>query len=135
MKVLVVTSEPISADELRGALGDVDPTDAEVMVVAPALQDSPLKFWVSDADEAIARAEEVRAKSVEQLRRDDVPAKSETGEADPLAAIQDALQTFSADRIVVFTRGNGQRYREDVDPEQVEERFGIPVEKAQLPPD
>jgi hypothetical protein len=133
MKVLALISEAISAEELRGALGDVNPADTEVMVVAPALQDSPLKFWVSDADEAISRAEEVRAESVEQLRDGDFHAKGETGEADPLAAIQDALQTFTAERIVLFTRGENQRYREDVDPDEVRERFGIPVEQAKLP--
>jgi hypothetical protein len=133
MKVLALTSEAISAEELRGALGDVDPAETEVMVVAPALQENPLKFWVSDADEAISRAEEVRAASVEQLRDADFHATGDTGEADPLAAIQDALQTFSADRIVLFTRGEDQRYREDVDPGEVHERFGVPVEQAKLP--
>jgi hypothetical protein len=54
MKVLVLTSEPITAQQLRGALGsDVDPSEAEVMVVAPALQESGIKFWLSDADDAI----------------------------------------------------------------------------------
>ena len=35
MKVLVLTTAPISAEQLRGALGpDTDPKDAEVMIVA-----------------------------------------------------------------------------------------------------
>ena len=64
MKVLVLTSEPITAQQLRDALSsDVDPSKAEVMVVAPALQESGLKFWLSDADDAIARADEVRART------------------------------------------------------------------------
>jgi hypothetical protein len=132
MKVLVLTSEPVSVAQLRDALGDVDPADAEVMVVAPAYQDSPLKFWVSDADEAIARAEEVRAASVEKLGEGGVNAGGETGESDPLDAIQDALQTFSADRIVLFTRPDSKRFREDIDENEVRERFGIPVEHASL---
>jgi hypothetical protein len=66
MKVLVLTSEPISAGQLRDALGsDGDPSKAEVMVVAPALAGSAVKFWMSDADEAIARADRVRRESVE----------------------------------------------------------------------
>ena len=36
MKVLVIASEPISADRLRKALGGTA-DDAEIMVVAPAL--------------------------------------------------------------------------------------------------
>ena len=64
---------------------------------------------------------------------DGVAASGDTGESDPLDAIQDALQTFPADRIVVFTRPDSeQSYREDVDPEQIEERFGVPVTVASV---
>ena len=64
----MLTSEPITADQLRDAVKDgIHSEDAEVMVVAPALQESALHFWLSDADEAIARAEEVRRKSAAQL--------------------------------------------------------------------
>ncbi len=134
MKVLVLTSEPISADQLRSALpDDVDPTHGEVMIVAPALQESPIKFWFSDTDEAIARAEEVRGQSVEELRQEGVSASGDTGESDPLAAIEDAMSTFQADRIVLFTRPDGKRYREDLDPDEVSHRFGVPVDQASAP--
>jgi hypothetical protein len=134
MKLLVLTSEPITARQLRDAVtGEVDPGQAEVMVVAPALQESPLKFWLSDADDAIARAEEVRRETVERLGEEGVPASGDTGESDPLRAIEDALQSFTADRIVVFTHADSeQRYREDVDEQEIEERFGIPVDRASL---
>jgi hypothetical protein len=134
MKLLVLTSEPISAEQLREAVGaDVDPQEAEVMVVAPALQPNPVKFWLSDADDAIARAERVSQESVEQLGAEGVPASGNTGESDPLDAIQDALITFDADRIVVFTRpGDQQGYREDIDPAEIEERFGVPASRATL---
>ncbi len=134
MKLLVLTSEPISARQLRDALpGDIDPEHAEVMVVAPALQENPLKFWFSDADEAIARAERVRQESVERLGAEGVGASGDTGESDPVAAIRDALQTFPADRIVVFTHaGDEERYREDVDERELQEQFGIPVDRALL---
>jgi hypothetical protein len=134
MKVLAVTSEPITAGHLRDALGaDRDLSDTEVMVVAPALADSALQFWMSDADEAIARAEEVRRESVERLGQEGVPATGDTGEADPYLAIEDALKTFDADRIVLFTHGGGaQRYREDLDEREIGERFGRPVEHASV---
>jgi hypothetical protein len=132
MKVLVLTSEPITAQQLRDALGsEGDPADAEVMVVAPALADSGLKFWMSDADDAIARAEKVRRESVERLGEEGVPATGDTGEADPYTAIEDALKTFDADRIVLFTHGGAdQRYREDLDDAEIAERFGRPVDHA-----
>ena len=132
MKLLVLTSEPITAGHLRDALpDDVQPEEAEVMVVAPALQESGIRFWMSDADDAIARAEEVRRETVEQLGREGVPASGDTGESDPLQAIQDALQSFAADRIVVFAHGGeDQAYREDFDPGEIEDRFGLPVDHA-----
>lgn len=132
MKILVLTTEPITAGQLRDALhGDAAPEDAEVMVVAPAVHKSALRFWVSDADEAIARADEVRRESVQQLGDEGVAASGDTGEGDLDDAIQDALATFAADRIVVFTRpASDQDYKEDVDAGDLEERFGIPVRTA-----
>lgn len=132
MKLLVLTSEAISAAQLRDALSaDVEPEHAEVMVIAPALQESALRFWMSDADDAIAKAESVRRETLERLGSEGVPATGDTGESSPVAAIQDALQSFPADRIVLFTHtGDAQRYREDVDPAEVEERFGLPVDRA-----
>jgi hypothetical protein len=60
-----------------------------------------------------------------------VPATGDAGESDPSEAIQDALQSFTADRIVMFTHGgDDRRYREDVDPAEIEQRFGVPVEHA-----
>ncbi|MDQ6815784.1 MAG: hypothetical protein M3018_00040 [Actinomycetota bacterium] len=133
MRVLVVTTEPITATHLRDALSDGDPNDIEVMVVAPAIQQSPLKFWFSDADDAIAKAEEVRRQTLEDLGEDGVSATGDTGDSDPLQAIQDALVTFEADRIVLFTRSGSDRgYREDVDQAEIEERFGVPVETVTL---
>lgn len=134
MKLLVLTSEPITADHLRSALpDDVNPENAEVMVVAPALQERGLRFWMSDADGAIAKAEAVRQETVENLGEEGVPASGDTGESDPLLAIQDALQTFPADRIVAFIHaGEDRNYREDVDPTEIEERFGLPVDRASL---
>ena len=134
MRLLVLASEPVSAEQLRAALpGGIDPTDAEVLVVAPALHDSALRFWLSDADDAIARAEEVRAESIDKLDAAGVSAGSDTGESDPEEAIEDALGTFSADRILVFTRGGDeQRYREDIDAGALQSRFGIPVTQSRV---
>lgn len=134
MKLLVLTSEPISAAQLREALpGGIEPEQAEVMVVAPALQESGLRFWMSDADDAIARAETVRRETVERLGAEGVPASGDTGESNPMLAIQDALQSFPADRIVLFGhRGEDQLYRENVDVAEIEERFGVPVDRAAI---
>ncbi len=133
MKVLVVTSEPVAAADLRQALpGDVDAGDVEVMVVAPALQTSALRFWLADVDEAIERAKATERETVERLSREGVQVDdSDTGESDPEQAIEDALHLFPADEILVFTHPEGeQHYREDIDPGLLEQRFKLPVRRA-----
>jgi hypothetical protein len=135
MKVLVLASEPISADELRAALeaGDdgerSDLDDVEIRIVAPALHSSALQFWISDADEAISKADAVWRTSVAKLGAAGVDAQGDTGEGDPMRAVEDALANFDANRIIVFTHPEPeQRYREDIDDGELEERFGRPVE-------
>ncbi len=132
MKLLVLTSAPISAQQLRDAVGDgANAEEIEVMVVAPALQESGFRFWLSDADDAIARAEEVQRATVGELDEAGVPATGDTGESDPEQAIQDALATFPADRIVLFMHlSSEERYREDLDLAELQERFGLPVDSA-----
>ncbi|HWH09957.1 MAG TPA: hypothetical protein VG165_02425 [Solirubrobacteraceae bacterium] len=130
MRTLLLTNQPIDADQLRAAIG-AEGLDDEVVVVAPALHSSALRFWISDADEAIARADWVQRETVEKLDDAHVKVTGDTGEADPGDAIEDALRTFPADRLIVFTRPERTRYREDVDPRELERRFDIPVEIAQ----
>ena len=127
MKLLVLTAEPISADVLRDAAGD-EADDAEVMVVSPALTDSPLRFWVSDADAAIEHAESTVEETVERLDEEGVDAVGDTGESDPMQALEDALATFDADRVVVFTHPEAERdYLEEGFVEEAEHLLGVPV--------
>ena len=130
-KVLVIASEPISADRLRVALGGAT-DDAEVMVVAPALHRSALRFWLSDADEAIRRAELVQRETVEGFDDAGVDARGDTGEGDPVKAVEDVLVTFPAERIVLFTRPvSDRRYDEGIDADALQQRFGLPVQRAE----
>jgi len=131
MKVLVIASEPISADRLRAALGAAT-DDAEVMVVAPALHRSALRFWLSDADEAIRRAELVQHETVEGFDDAGLDARGDTGEGDPVKAVADVLVTFPAERIVLFTRPvSDRRYDEGIDADALQQRFGLPVQRAE----
>jgi hypothetical protein len=130
MKLLVLTPEPVDADLLRATLGD-EVEGAEVLVVSPATNQSKLAFWVSDPDEAIAEAEAAQTESVERLEEAGVDAAGDTGESEPVLALQDALATFRADRIVVFSHPEGDRdYREDEGLADAEARFGVPVTHA-----
>ncbi len=130
MRLLVVTPEPVDATLLRSALGE-DVEGAEVLVVSPAGNRSKVAFWVSDADAAIGEAEAAQEETVERLEEQGIDAAGDTGEAEPALAIQDALATFKADRIVVFSHPEGDRdYREDDGLAGAEERFGVPLVHA-----
>jgi hypothetical protein len=130
MKLLVLTPEPVDAELLRATLGE-EVEGAEVLVVSPATNRSKVAFWVSDPDDAIAEADAAAEETVERLEEQGVDAAGDTGESEPAVALQDALATFPADRIVVFSHPEGDRdYREDEGLADLEERFGIPVTHA-----
>ena len=126
-KIIAVVSEPISAEALKSAVGGDVAEEAEVLVVAPALNNK-FKFLTSDADDAIARAEAVQEETVERLDEEGIDAAGDTGESDPLLALQDALQTYPADEIVLCMHGEqGRNWQEEGIVEEARERFGKPV--------
>jgi hypothetical protein len=130
-RIIAVVSEPISGEALRSALGH-DVGDAEVLVVAPALT-TKFRWLTGQVDEDIERAEAVQEESVERLGEEGVDAAGDTGEADPLLAVQDALQTFPADRVVLFTHSEGGRnWLEEGVVDEARERFDRPVEHLVL---
>jgi hypothetical protein len=130
MKVLVIANEPISADRLRATLGDTT-DDAEIMVVAPALHRSALRYWLSDSDEATERAQLVQRATVEGFSDEGLHARGTIGEGKPAIAVEDALDSFAADRIVLFSRPlSERRYAEAVSADALRERFGVPVQRA-----
>lgn len=133
VKLLVIASEPISADDLRAVIGSDATDDAEVMVIAPALHKSALRFWLSDADQAIARAQTVQQGSVDQLESEGITVSGDTGESEPLAAIADTLEGFPADRIALFIHPQSeQSYRENITAGEITERFGLPVTVTEI---
>ena len=126
-KVLAVVSEPLSPEVLRSALGEPEASSAEVLVVAPALT-SKRRMILSDPDPAIERAEHMEEETVERLGEEGIDAAGDTGESDPLLAIQDALQTFPANEIVLFTHAGGeQNWLEEGLVDEAQERFEPPV--------
>ena len=125
MKLLVLAPEAVDAAAIRNAMPGDDLSSAEVLVVSPALNPSGLRFWMSDSDAAIERAETASSQTADGLRAEGAHTRATTGESEPLLALQDALASFPADRIVVFSGG--------LDDEQVaeaRERFGVPVTSA-----
>jgi hypothetical protein len=132
-KILALVSEPISGDALKTAIGSEEAEDAEVLVVAPALNESRIRFWASDPDGSIERAEAVADETVERMDDEGVDAAGDTGESDPLLALQDALATFAADEIVLCTRAGGERnWLEEGVVEEAKSRFDTPVRHLEM---
>lgn len=127
-KILALVSEPVSGEALKQAVGPERAEDAEVLVVAPALN-SRMRFWLSDPDPAIERAEAVQQETTERMGEEGVDAAGDTGESDPLLAIEDALRTFAADEVVIFVHPSSeQSWLEEGVVERAEERFDVPVD-------
>jgi hypothetical protein len=128
MRLLVLATDPVDAGDVRRALGDEDLEGSEVLVVSPAVNESALAFWVSDSDEAIADADSAAQRTAAALREGGARARATTGESEPLVALQDALATYDADRVLVFVREeDAARYREDDVIGEAQRRFGVPV--------
>lgn len=131
MNLLVLASDPVDAAQVRSALDGEDIEGAQVLVVSPAVNSSPLAFWVSDSDEAIADAENAAQETARALAAEGARTRATTGESEPLLALQDALATFPADRILVFVRGgDASRYREEDVVGEAQRRFGVPVSEV-----
>ena len=128
MKLLVLTPEPIDGKALRSVAGE-EAADAEVLVISPAVHESGLRFWMSDADDAIADAQQTAEESAERLSEDGIDAVGDTGESEPVVALQDALATFAADQIVIFTHPDDEQgYREADGLDDL----GVPVRFAEI---
>ena len=129
MNLLVLSPRAVDAAAVRAALPDEDLEGARVLVVSPAVNQSALAFWVSDADEAIADAEDAASQTVRALEERGAQARGTAGEAEPITALQDALATFPADRIVVF--GESEDEAQEI-ARQATERFDVSVSTGRL---
>jgi hypothetical protein len=133
MNLLVLAPDSVDPAAVREAVGE-EIDGSQVLVVSPALNESPAAFWMSDSDEAIEDARDAGAETVSDLWDEGVPAQGTVGESEPLLALQDALATFPADRIVIFVRDDSddQRYREDDVCGEASRRFDVPVTLVRL---
>ena len=104
------------------AASPLDLDDAEVFVVAPALN-SRLRHWLSDDGGARRVAGERLAACLDRLERTGLHATGRVGDADPLQAVADTLPTFAADEIVI---AGDTRFAERV-AARARARFGLPV--------
>jgi len=101
--VLVIANETVEGHALVEAVRHrALSRDAAVLVVAPALN-TRLRHLMSDSDGAYAAAEQRLDGCLGRLTAAGLRADGYVGDADPVRAIEDALNTFPADEIVIGT--------------------------------
>jgi hypothetical protein len=112
------------------AASPLDLDDAEVFVVAPALN-SWLRHWLSDDGGARRVAGERLAACLDRLERSGLHASGRVGDADPLQAVADTLPTFAADEIVIAAHPERSRALAEKVALGARERFALPVHDAE----
>jgi hypothetical protein len=100
--LLVVANETVDAKTLREALAS-RADDLHVTVVSPV--NEPQRGYVVYADSRRASAGRRLDRALEHLRQDGIPADGYVVEADPAAAVRDALSTLEppVDEVLVST--------------------------------
>ena len=102
-RILLVVVEPAdqpAAVESVRAAARADGGDAEVLVLAPALN-SPLSHWASDLGRSRLDAQRKLVLTVGALAAAEVEARGAVGDADALQAVEDTLRQFAADEVIV----------------------------------
>jgi hypothetical protein len=127
-RLLVVAAEEISGEELRDAIAEhVRGREAEVLLIAPALIESAIEHAMGDIDAARAAAAERLRRSAAELERAGIDVEGAVGDSDLRLAIQDALQTFDADEILIVAHRDGGPYLERQGIEEAERDFEPPI--------
>jgi hypothetical protein len=127
-RVVVVATSPVERDELAQ---HVHPDD-ELVVVAPAVEQSRLDWLANDEDEARARAEEI-GESVAARAPADADA-IEVKPDSPRQAVLDAVAEHDPERVLVALRGGEDATWLELDqadkiPDDIE---GVPVTVVEL---
>ena len=131
-KLLIVATAPVEPGPLREAVRSHSGDDAEVRIVAPASDLSPLQWLANDEDAARERAQ-----AVGESIADRAPTDAETVEVKPdppSQAVSDAIAEYDPDRILVVVRqGEHATWLEQGEAERIpDELEGVPVTLVEL---
>lgn len=127
-RLLVVATAPVEETILRDRVREHAGPDAEVRVVAPASDLSPLEWLATDEDKARGEAADIARSAERAVEPEAGRVETEVGDSDPVQAIEDALRQFPADEVIVVTRpGHEAGWLEKDSAQEASERFGVPV--------
>lgn len=135
LRVLVVANTTCTGAELFRELRErAEDADTNVLIVAPALT-SRLRYWMSDEDAGIAAAQQRLERSVERCAAAGIPVHGALGDADPLAALDDAVRSFRPDEIIIATHpADRSNWLERGVVSQARERFDLPITHVEVDP-
>jgi hypothetical protein len=103
--LLVVASpieEPSEVRQITKAAGLAPESDIEIRVLAPA-RIGFLERWTSDVNSARDEAQRNLVATVAALAKDGIDAEARVGDEDFVQAIEDQLQTYPADEVVLVS--------------------------------
>jgi hypothetical protein len=128
-RLLVVAAEAVDGQQVRDMIAErAGQRDAEVRLVAPAIDQSKLEHIMGDVDEAGDRARERLERSAQALERAGLePTDARIGDSDLKLAIADALVDFEADEIVIVAHSGGGPSYEKNWIEEAEREFSQPI--------
>jgi GABA permease len=128
-RLLVVANETVGGEALLDEIRDrCRGRQSELLVVTPALASSRAAHWASDVDEAIELARQRMELSLIAIGELGLKARGEIGDSDPNLAIEDALQTFPADEIVISTHpAERSRWLEHGVLDRAREQIDLPI--------
>ena len=126
-RLLVVTTAELDHGALEKRVREHTRGEAaELKVVVPATDVSPLQWLANDEDDARAEAGAVARDTAEAASGEVV--ETEVGDSDPVQAIEDGLRTFPADEVLFVTRaGDDASWLEADAGSEAKQRFGVPV--------
>jgi hypothetical protein len=127
--LLVVATEAVAGPELRAQVAErLGGRKAVVYVVSPALTETAFQHAMGDVDDARIAASRRLEESLQDLEGVGTEVTGAVGDSDPMVAIEDALQTFSPDEILIVTHPDEQsRWLEKDVFERARGRFEPPI--------
>jgi hypothetical protein len=129
-RILVLANETCAGtavcEEVRYRAGR---GEAEVLVVAPTLNESRLGHWLSSHSESAREdAQQRLSSSVAALSSAGLDAKGELGDSDPLQALDDAIRVFRPDEVIISTHPPSRsNWLERRVVQRARERYAVPI--------
>jgi hypothetical protein len=126
-RLLIVAAADVTGPEVRDAVIERARGASEVRVVAPALTETVLERTMGDVDDAIAHAQQRLDRALEEIGDPGAVTTGAVGDTDVRLAIQDALQTFEADEILIVAHKDDPFAQEHEGIADAEKSFEPPI--------